>query len=220
MDRESVFLRAVLSGYPDRVARRREPGSASVLLASGTGATIAPESGVRDGEFIVALDISRHSPRQSAVSNRQSAVSNQEFAIIRIASLVDRAWLAPTASDLIHRFDAESGSVKAFAVGRYDALALNEQPVAPDPEIAGQLLADAWLARGPRESDRRLLQRLKFAGHEVDLGVALRSAAYGVKRLDDIDLVRAFEPEVLREVDREAPDAVGLAFSDQDTSGS
>ena len=52
---ESDFQRAILSGYPDRVAQRREPGSPNVLLASGTGATIAAESGVRDGEFLVAL---------------------------------------------------------------------------------------------------------------------------------------------------------------------
>src|SRR5262249_29238107 len=30
---ESDFRRAILAGYPDRVARRREPGSARVLLA-------------------------------------------------------------------------------------------------------------------------------------------------------------------------------------------
>src|SRR5262249_6192777 len=54
---ESDFRRAVLAGYPDRVAQRRETGSAKVLLATGTGATMAAESGVRDGELLVALDV-------------------------------------------------------------------------------------------------------------------------------------------------------------------
>ena len=58
---EVDFRRAILAGYPDRVAQRREPGSSNVLLASGAGATMAAESGVRDGEFLVALDVSRHS---------------------------------------------------------------------------------------------------------------------------------------------------------------
>src|SRR6185436_14727495 len=59
MSGEAVFRRAVLAGYPDRVALRREPGSANLLLASGTGATLGSESGVRDGEFLVALDVAR-----------------------------------------------------------------------------------------------------------------------------------------------------------------
>ena len=62
--RRLPFRRAILAGYPDRVAQRREPGSPNVRLASGTGATIAPESGVRDGEFLVALDVQTRAARQ------------------------------------------------------------------------------------------------------------------------------------------------------------
>src|SRR4051812_27340943 len=50
-------LRAILAAYPDRVAMRREPRSPRLLLASGTGAVLAKESGVRDGEFLVALEL-------------------------------------------------------------------------------------------------------------------------------------------------------------------
>ena len=45
---ESEFRRAVLAGYPDRVAQRREPQSPRVRLASGAGAVVAPESGVTE----------------------------------------------------------------------------------------------------------------------------------------------------------------------------
>ncbi|MGH9140282.1 MAG: helicase-related protein, partial [Vicinamibacterales bacterium] len=65
---EDLFRRAVLAGYPDRVAQRREPGSPNVLLASGTGAVVGPESGVLDGEFIVALDVSQ----PASAGSRQS----------------------------------------------------------------------------------------------------------------------------------------------------
>ena len=198
---DEQFLRAVLAGYPDRVAQRREPGSSEVLLASGIGAVIGRESGVRDGEFLVALDVSR--PSQSAIRNPQSAM-------IRLASLVERNWLTPTGSDVVHRFDEAAGTVKAVAVERYDALVLRERPVVADPEITARLLAEAWLARGARDDDRRLLRRLKFSGHEINLADAVRTAAYGVKRLDEIDLTRALAPDVLRDLEREAPDVLAV----------
>ena len=37
---ERTFRRALLAGYPDRVARRRAPGSPKALLASGHGAYV------------------------------------------------------------------------------------------------------------------------------------------------------------------------------------
>jgi ATP-dependent helicase HrpB len=200
------FLRAVLSGYPDRVAQRREPGSPNVLLASGAGATIARESGVREGEFLVALDVRR----SESVLHNQSAIRHPQSAMIRLASLVERDWLSPTSADVVHRFDDASGAVKAVAVDRYDALVLRERPVNVDPEVGARLLAEAWLARGPGEEDQRLLRRLKFAGHDIDVDSAVRTAAYGVKRLDDIDLTHALAPDVVRDLDRDAPELLAV----------
>ncbi len=190
---EAAFRRALLSGYPDRVARRREPGSPNVLLASGTGATIAPESGVRDGEFLIALDV--HAGRPRGVS-------------IRIASLVDREWLQPTATSVEHRFDAATGSVKARRVDRYEALVLAEHPVAADPEAAAQLLADAWLERGPNSEDQQLIRRLHFIRHAVDIASLARVAAQSARRLGEIGLARALPPATLRELDRDAPETL------------
>src|SRR5207248_428291 len=95
---ESAFRRAIVTGYPDRIGRRREPRSASVFLASGTGATIGRESGVRDAEFLAAIEVTN--------------------GVIRIASAVDREWLQPTSSRLEHRFDPEKGAVRAAIVER------------------------------------------------------------------------------------------------------
>jgi ATP-dependent helicase HrpB len=206
--REEVFLRAVLAGYPDRVAQRREPGSANLLLASGTGATLAPESGVRGGEFLVALDVM--DPSNNPQSNPQSSIRNPQFARVRIASRVERAWLTPTASETAHRFDSTSGRVRAVAIDRYDALTLAERPVPVDPEIAAELLADAWLARGPREDDARLLRRLKFAAVDVDHVELVRTAAYGVRTLDEIRLAGALGADVLRTLDRDAPESLAV----------
>ena len=54
---EDEFRRAVLAGYPDRVARRRAPGSDRFLMANGSGARLGRESGVINAEFIVAVDV-------------------------------------------------------------------------------------------------------------------------------------------------------------------
>jgi len=182
------FRRAIFTGFPDRVARRRERGSPSVLLSSGTGATIGRESGVHDAEYLVAIDVTN--------------------GIVRIASAVDREWLEPTATETVHRFDAASGAVKASVVKKYDALVLSEHSIAPDPEIAAGLIADAWLARGPLGEDEQLLRRLRFAAIDVDVAGLIRAAAYGRRSLGDVDLASALPPDTRRALDRLAPDGI------------
>jgi ATP-dependent helicase HrpB len=209
MTSESLFLRAVLSGYPDRVAQRREPGSSNFKLASSAGATLAPESGVRDGEYLVAIDVSHQSP---ATSHRFPATSHQppDLPRIRLASRVERKWLEPTSSETVHRFDDASGTVKAAAVDRYDALVLTERPVKADPEISARLLADAWLARGPGDDDARLVRRLRFAGRALDLEEVVRAAAYGARSLAAVRIADALPPEVVRDLERDAPDSLAV----------
>ncbi len=214
---ESLFLRAVLSGYPDRVAQRRAHGQPEVLMASGTGATLARESGVSDAEFLIALDISHQSPvisRQSRVPSHQPRVVSQhapDVPRIRLASAVEREWLTPTSSEIIHRFDEASGIVKAVAIDRYDQLVLSERPLrvdAVDPEIAARLLADAWLARGPGEPDARLLRRLRFTGREIDVPELLRTAAYGARSLGAVRIADALPPDAARDLERDAPESL------------
>jgi ATP-dependent RNA helicase HrpB len=191
------FRRAILAGYPDRVGWRREPSSPRVKLSSGAGAVIAAESGVRTGEFLVAVDL------------QASTRPNDPESRIRIASLIDRAWLLPTSSEIVHRIDG-SGTVRATEVDRYDELALSEKPVAVDEEIAARLLADAWRARDRSPEDQRLIRRLKFASVSVDVDEAIADAARGKRSLADIRLERALRPEIVRVLDRDAPDTLPL----------
>jgi ATP-dependent helicase HrpB len=193
---ESVFRRALLAGYPDRVAQRREPGSSNLLLASGTGAVMSRESGVRDGAFLVALDVGR--------------VAHVSDPVVRVASVVERAWLTPTATEVEHRFDPASGRVRALERDRYDALVLAERPVIADPEIAARLLAAAWFERGPAAEDQQLLRRLRFTGAATDLKTLVSSAAYGAKSLDEIRIARALAPDAIRELDRDAPETLAV----------
>ncbi len=193
---DADFRRAVLAGYPDRLAQRRDVRSPGVRLASGAGAVVAPQSGVTEGEFLVALDV------------QASDRPNDPNARIRLASIVDRDWLAPNASEVVHRFDPAKGVVKALSVERYDALVLTERSVAVDPAAAAQLLADAWTKRGPAGADEQLLRRLRFAGRAADVADLARAAAAGVHSLDEVQLAKALTVEDRRALERDAPEAI------------
>jgi ATP-dependent RNA helicase HrpB len=203
---DTDFRRAVFAGYPDRIAQRREKGSASLLLATGTGATIGQESGVLDAEFLVAHDVVGADLHVGPGRTQRSAPT----ARIRIATRIEREWLMPTSWEIVHEFHRESGAVRARRVERYDALVLAEHPVAVDPAAAADVLVAAWHGRGPAEADHRLIRRLRFAGVDFDVAAAVKAAAYGARRLDDIDLARALPPQSLRALDRDAPDMLDL----------
>ena len=191
---EADFRRAVFAGYPDRIAQRREAGSPRVRLATGSGAVLGSESGVRDGQFLAAVDL-RAQPGEAR---------------IRIASLVDREWLTANAIELVHTFDAASGLVRAAEVEKYEALILRERPVAPELDEAARLLADAWISRGAGADDEQLLRRTRFAGHEIDVIGAVRLAAYGHRRLSDVKLANGLPADVLRTLDTAAPPRLTL----------
>jgi ATP-dependent helicase HrpB len=201
---ESDFRRAVLSGYPDRVAQRREPLSPRVRLASGAGAVIASQSGVVEGEFLVALDVHASSAGRGTAAARAGGSD----AIVRLASVVERDWLEPNVTELVERFDPASGTVKASRVERYDALVLREHPAPPAPETATALLTQAWLARGPSEEDEQLLRRLKFTGRTPDLNALARAAAANARSVQDVSLLSALTFDEARALDRDAPQTI------------
>ena len=134
--------RALLAGFPDRVAMRREPNSLRLLLSSGTGAVLAKESGMHSGEFVVALD-----------------VSGGQEALVRIASVVEREWLTPTHEDIVHTIK-DTGQVRATKRVWYDHLLLREINVAPDP-LEAHRLTEEWSAA---HADPELKRRIAFAG--------------------------------------------------------
>jgi len=192
---DEEFRKALLRGYPDRVAQRREPRSPRVRLATGAGGAIGRESGVLEGEFLVAVDV------------QASTRSNDPDSRIRLASVVDRGWLVATSTEVVHRLD-ESGAVRAVRLDRYDALVLAETPERIDDEVAAPLLAAAWLERRPSDDDLRILRRLKFAGLNADLHPLVSAAAHGARRLSDINLLHAMPSDTTRAIDRHAPDTL------------
>ena len=191
---EDDLLRAVLSGYPDRVAKRRAARSSRFLLASGHGAVLDEASGVRDAELIVALDL---------LGGRRGDGSE---ARIRMASAVERAWLAPTAIRTEHQLDPDSGVVRATWREWYGAIPLSERPVQADPAETVRLLADAVIAGHLSQDDQRLLRRFAFAGIEVDVRTLVETAAAAARSVKEIDLATGIDSRQRRELDRLAPE--------------
>jgi ATP-dependent helicase HrpB len=189
---------ALFAGYADRLARRRKDDPLRVVLASGHGAAIGRECEAFEAEFLVALEV---------VSAGRAGVSE---ALIRSASPVDPAWIVPTSTTVEHRFDAVAGRVRAASVQRYDALTLSERPVAPDPQVASNLLAEAWLARGPDPATLELIRRARFAGHQLDLAAMARDAAYGHVSLRDLNVEAALPYDLRRRLQADAPDSLPL----------
>jgi len=196
---DDTLLRAALAAYPDRVARRREPGSPRFVLALGHGAALGRESGVRDAEFIVAPDV---------VAGARGPGSE---ALIRMASRIERDWIAPTRRDIAHRFDPDTGAVRAAERAFYLDLVLWESPVAPDPEAAGPLVAAALAERGLGDAATTFLRRLRFAGLNADPALLVRQACAGRTRLPaHLDLGAHLPHALLHDLARLAPETIPL----------
>ena len=192
---ETDLRQALLAGYPDRVARRREAGSLRLVLATGTGAELARESGVRDAEWLVALDIGQPPAGGDAR--------------VFVASAVERDWLSPTRSSVEHSLGAD-GRVRAVRVRWYDDVRLSEAPEAPDPATAAMLFAEAWLSRPMDEATTQWIRRLRFASVDADVASLARQAAGSVTRLQDIDLASQLPWSVRERVGRDAPERLAV----------
>jgi ATP-dependent helicase HrpB len=193
---DADFRRAVLAGYPDRVARRREAGSDRFLLASGVGARLGRESGVVNAEFIVAVDVATAPPRPG-----QPAAE----AVIRIATAVERDWLMPTSTTVEHRLDPATGRVRAVAADRIGEIVLSERAAPVDPNERARLLLAAVVARGPAARDDQLLRRVQAAGGRVTFDELARLATETAESLDDVDLAAALTFDLQNSLARDAP---------------
>ncbi len=199
----TALLRALLAGFPDRVARRREPGSSRLLLASGSGAVLARESGVREAELLVALSVTAGAAGAGREAGRATGAREP---LVRVASRIEREWLSGVMTETVHRLDESSGCVRAFAIDRYERLVLAERAVPADPEVAAPLLAEALERRGLGPAAERLARRLRFAGLESELGRVALAACRGRTCLPTLDAPERWLDAATREsLDRLAP---------------
>ena len=131
---------AILSGFPDRVGKRRAPRTADIVFAGGGSGTLAPSSAVIDAELVVAVDVADTGARGQA-----SRVQ------IRRASAIEASWLLDLYLDRIAERDelvwnASRQRVERVAQLTYDGLVIDEQRDVEGARRAGPAAA-AVLAR-------------------------------------------------------------------------
>ncbi|MBA4187051.1 MAG: ATP-dependent helicase HrpB [Planctomycetaceae bacterium] len=216
---DHALLRCILAAYPDRLARRREPGSSKAVTVGGRGIRLAPSSGVTEPELFVCVDV--------------DAGGTDSF--VRLASGVEREWLPAdritTRSEVT--FDDRSEKLVARKITRFEELVLDETPAhIGDEDEAARALADAAAERFEKclptpESDagrfrtrvrclRAWVPELNLPPFDAaDLREALGFFCRGKRSLADVrhgpwlDFFRGqLTYDQLRTIDAEAPDRI------------
>ncbi len=184
-----ALLRAVVSAYPDRVARRRGAGDRAVLVG-GRGVRVSERSAVVTSELFVCLDLDAGRRGERAE------------ALVRSASAVEREWLsaAEIVTETTLAFDEARECVTAAESTRYRDLVLETGAVAVDDDAAAsRLLADAAardLHRALSLDDADLVSlRARIAFLRAEHERRALPGAEHLPRLDDAAL-RAMLPEL------------------------
>jgi ATP-dependent helicase HrpB len=216
---EPSLLRCIFAAYPDRLARRREPGSTKALTVGGRGVKLAPTSGVIEPELFVCVDV--------------DAGGADSF--VRMASSVEREWLPQErlTTRIEVTFDDKTERLAARKVTRFDDLVLEEVNAhIADESEAATVLASAAADRlekvlPPADSPagefrtrvrclRAWVPELNLPAFEAaDLREALESLCRNRRSLADvrngpwIDFLKGqLTYEQLRAVDSEAPEQI------------
>ncbi|HET7755342.1 MAG TPA: ATP-dependent helicase HrpB [Anaeromyxobacteraceae bacterium] len=226
---EQAVLAATLAAYPDRVARRRSPGSDEVVLVGGGSARLAPESVVRDAALLVAADAEL---RKGARPGERAGV------LVRVASAVTQELLLDLFPNALRYEESVAWNAAAERVDAterllYEDLVLEETRAARvDPLRAAEVLEQAALARGARAfADEgavdRILARVALVARaapdagvpplsEDDVAAALRDLCAGRRSFAELreaglsDALLARLGPARASLDRVAPDRVTL----------
>jgi len=225
---EDALLYATLAAYPDRVGRRRAPGSDEVVLVGGGSARLAPESVVREAPLLACVD----------AEERRAERGRPGGALVRLASALTQEMLLELFPAAL-RFEEEAAwNEAAERVDPrqrllYEDLVLEESR-APrlDPVLAEALLAEHALARGPEafaeeRAVGRVLARAAFAARASggavpslgpeDARAALRELCAGRRSFAELReaglpmaLLGRLPPQARALLDRLAPERVAL----------
>lgn len=150
-EQERELLFSILAGYPDRVARRRTSAHASsvneLLLSGGGSAQLAPDSVVREAEFLVAVDAEENRRGEGGMRGAKT--------LVRAASAIEPDWLIDLFADSLSErteamWNAEQERVEIVRRLFYDRLLIDDWRVEKDDdERASQLLAEKAATAGP-----------------------------------------------------------------------
>jgi ATP-dependent helicase HrpB len=128
---DDALRMAILAGFPDRVARRRP--NDELLLSGGGSALLAKSSTVREGAYLVAIDIEDRKERG--------------LPLVRLASSIEPDWLLDLFPERIQErsgveWNRTGERVESVNALLYDGLVIDEsRGGAVDPEQAARMLA-------------------------------------------------------------------------------
>jgi len=140
-----ALMKAMLYGYPDRLAKRRNVGKPHGLMVGGKGVAISPQSGVTESELFLCIDID----------------AGAGDAVVRQASRIDFDWLPKeqllSGEELF--FHPSQKQVVARRQTKWQDLVLNETPTAiTDTQQCAEILwreaLKNWEQAFPTDDDR------------------------------------------------------------------
>jgi ATP-dependent helicase HrpB len=194
---DAELLRAVLSAFPDRVARHRRDGE--LLLSSGGSAKFP---GCRS-EFLIAMDIEER--------------REHGLPLVRLAAPIEPEWLLDTAIERTTlEWNRMAERVERVTALMYDQLVIEEtRAPARDSEEAAALLAEKALEVdlgrfADRDAIEQLRSRALFAGMELDVAATLKELCRGrvsFAELASAGLLSALCPA---RIDHAAPERIKL----------
>lgn len=218
---EEALGRSLLAAFPDRLIRRRQPGSRGGVMVGGRGVRLAPNSGVVQAELFLGIEVD----------------AGQTEALVRQASAIQRSWLSPSLLQTTTEvdFDLEKEQVVSRRRVCCEGLVLEETPAAlPDGEEVARVLAGAaadHLDRVLPPSDSpagRFLIRLRCLGDwmpelnwppldELALKALLPDLCWGCRSFEDLrrgpwkGILESKLSAVQRQlVEREAPERIPI----------
>ena len=174
--RDQALCLSVLTGFPDRVARRRSPGSDELLLAGGGTAQLSSSSSVRAAPLLVAVDV------------EERGAQGRGRVLVRLASAIEPEWLLDLYADSLREetelcWEPSRERVERVSRLLYDALVLEESRRAPE---AGDIRA-ADLLRAHASFDAEAIARLRVRSQLA----AQHCPESGVRALTDEDVAEA-----------------------------
>jgi len=176
---DDALLLSLLSGFPDRVARRRTGGQ--VLLSSGISAEVAGEP--PPYEFMLAIE----------TEDRRE----KTLPLIHMTARIEPEWLLDLFPDRIEEkssvvWNRISERVEKASALMYDKLVIEESRSAAPPSEAADLLARKALEAGIErfvevDALKAFLARLAFAGFDApNISVAVRELCEGLQSFGEL----------------------------------
>jgi ATP-dependent helicase HrpB len=169
---EGALARCLLAGFPDRVARRAEPGTLRCELVHGRRALLARESAVRSAPLLVAAEIREVEGRGGEVQT-----------LLSLAAAIEPEWLREAfPEDMNVRrqifYDPAARRVVAEDQTRFRDLVLERRQVEPPPAeeaarlLAAEVRAGRLEAPGWDEAVERWIRRVNFLARACpELGI-------------------------------------------------